>query len=294
MRTRRGAREILPGRGLSLAALLLALAAGCTRLVSVEVDEGPKRLVVEGRIELGVPFQRIVLSTTDVFSSPSAPPPATGAVVFVTDDRGHRCDYLEAASPSGIYFCDFVPEAGATYTLTIDYEGERYQASAALQSGPPIDSLYFKYEEKGIGRGDAGFRAVLDYTDPAGTPNYYLWEMYIDGIQWISVDPGNQFRIISEDRFYDGGRVTGFEPFDEKVLDPGQTIRMRQIALSQDEFRYYTALFEQTAGGGGPFSTPPSSLRGNVANLTAPEHRALGYFSAGRVAERIATVPERQ
>ena len=58
-------------------------------------------------------------------------------------------------------------------------------------------------------------------------------------------------------------------------------------------YRYWFTLFEQTAPGGGPFSTPPASLRGNVANLTDPGHRALGWFLAGEVHERTGIVPPR-
>jgi hypothetical protein len=87
--------------------------------------------------------------------------------------------------------------------------------------------------------------------------------------------------------------VVGYQPFDEDVVDPGQVVLLRQVALSEEGFRYYQVLFEQTTTGGGPFSTPLASVRGNVANLTAPDHRALGFFFAGQVAERTATVPPR-
>jgi hypothetical protein len=157
----------------------------------------------------------------------------------------------------------------------------------------PIDSLYFVFDDGGIGQGDAGFRAAIDYTDPPGVRNFYLWELYVDGVRRTKPDPGNRFRIISDDEFYDGGEVIGYQPFDEEVVEPGQSVRLRQLGLTQEGYRYYFALFEQTTGRGGPFSTPPASVRGNVANLTEPEHRALGYFLATTAVERTAVVPVR-
>jgi Domain of unknown function (DUF4249) len=270
----------------------MLLGTGCTRVVDVSVDEGPTLLVVEGRIELGDSLQRVRLTTTDLFSSPNLPPAVTDATVRITDDEGLRSGFAPDPLDPGVYVSRLRPLPGATYTLTIDYQGEHYQAVSTLVTGPPIDSLYFVYQDQGIAQGDSGFRAAIDYTDPAGVSNYYLWELYVDGVQRVKVDPGNRFRVISKDEFYDGGRVIGYQPFDEEVVDPGQQVLLRQVAISEDVYRYLFALYEQTQGGG-PFSTPPASLRGNVANLTDPSHPALGYFFAGQVSERTATVPAR-
>jgi len=39
-----------------------------------------------------------------------------------------------------------------------------------------------------------------------------------------------------------------------------------------------TILIDQTEEGGNPFSTTPSTVRGNLYNLTNPEHYPMGYF----------------
>ena len=278
--------------------LLVGATAGCTRVVDLTVEQGPVRLVIEGRIELRdndpVARQRIRLTTTDAYQSSAPPPPARGAVVRVADDAGRTFDFAESATEPGVYLHDgLVAVVGARYTLTIDYLGERYEGSHQLIAVPPIDSLYFVYREKGLAQGDSGFRALIDYADPAGTKNYYLWELLVDGKPRIKTDPGNQFRIISDDRFYDGGRVIGYQPYDEEVVEPGQLVTLRQVALSEGGFRYYTALFEQTTGGGGPFSTPPASVRGNVSNRTNQDHYPLGFFFSAQVSERTEPVPRR-
>ena len=278
--------------------LWLGAAAGCTRVVDVAVEQGAVRLVIEGRIELRdqdpVARQRIRLTTTDAYQSSAPPPPARGAVVRVADDAGRSFAFAESATEPGVYLRDgLVPVVGARYTLTIDYQGERYEGSHQLNAVPPIDSLYFGYREKGLAQGDSGFRALIDYADPAGIRNYYLWELLVDGKPRIKTDPGNQFRIISDDRFYDGGQVVGYQPYDEEVVETGERVTVRQVALSEAGFRYYTALFEQTTGGGGPFSTPPASVRGNISNRTVPAHYPLGFFLAAQVSERTEVVPNR-
>jgi hypothetical protein len=272
--------------------------SGCTRVVDLDLEEGPKRLVVDARIELRpgdlTGRQVFRLSTTGPFGSFSAPPPGTGALVGVTDEDGGAWTFVETPGQAGEYAASgLIPAVGSRYRLTIDYRGDRYEASHRLMPVAPIDSLYFVYEEEGLAQGDSGFRAVIDYTDPEGLGNYYLWELVVEGELRIAADPGLRFRAISDDRFYDGGRVTGYQPYDEEVVDPGQSVAVRQIGLSESAFRYYFALFEQTTGSGGPFSVPPASVRGNVANLTAPDRYPLGFFLAAEVKERTAVVPPR-
>ncbi|MFN0180861.1 MAG: DUF4249 domain-containing protein [Gemmatimonadales bacterium] len=283
----------------SFAVIILFLATGCTRVVDLDLAEGPRRLVVEGRIELrpddATGLQAIRLTTTGPFEATDEPPAAIGAVVVVAEEGGRVFHFTREALGGGRRYlaAGFVPRLGAEYTLTVDYDGHQYRASHRLLPVPPIDSLYFEYEDAGLAQGDSGFRAVIDYRDPAGDKNYYLWDLIVDGRQRIGIDPGNRFRIISDDRFYDGGRVIGYQPYDEEVVEPGQRVALRQVALSEAGFRYYAALFEQTTGGGGPFSTPPSSVRGNVINLTDTNRYPLGFFFAAQVAERTAVVPAR-
>ena len=273
---------------------MIVAATGCTRVVDLDLTEGPVRLVVEGRLEriksdvLG--HQSIRLSTTDAFAHAGLPPAAVGAKVTITDSSG-RVETFSSLAPGLYETSAFFPVIGMRYTLDIEYQGEHYRATDRLLPVAPIDSLYFKFMEKAPGVEHAGLRAVVDYTDPPGLGNDYLWELVVDDSLRISPDPGNRFRIISEDRFYDGGRVVGYQPFDEEVVRPGQRVLMRQVGISEQAFRYYSAIFAQSNGTGSPFSVPPASVRGNVANVDDGTHYPLGYFLAAEVSEKLATVP---
>lgn len=283
--------RFLPHR-LYFPVLLAALSlAGCTRIVDLDLDDPPRQLVVEARLETGAPTQEIRLSTTDAFGQSGALPPATDAVVRVTDDLGTETRFTE--EEPGRYTASIVTiETGRTYALSIRWEGEEYRATSPLVAGPPIDSLYLMFRSASLAVGDSGFRAVLDYTDPAGIQNFYFWEMYVDGDRVVTVDPGNRWRVISRDRFYDGQQVVGYLPFDEQVVEPRQVVRLRQLAITEEAYQYLFAFYDQATGGGSPFSTPPASVRGNVANLTRPEHRALGFFLTADVQTRTLIVPD--
>lgn len=278
-----------------ISVLLLLPLAACERVVSVDLPEGERQLVVEGRIErvLGAADgrQRVRLTVTDRYFSNAAPPPARGAMVRVADDAGAVVTFSELPAEPGVYATStLVAGVGRSYTLLVDWEGERYEATDVLTPVAPIDTLYFAPRIGALGPRE-GARATIDFRDPAGERNYYLWDQLVDGKRLISPDSSFRFRVVASDDLIEGQRVRGLQPYDGIPVAPGQIVTVRQIGLSEQSFRYYFALSDQTTNDGSPFAATPASVRGNVANRTRPEHRALGYFMAGEVAQATRTVP---
>lgn len=282
--------------------MLLLWLAGCERVVSIDLPEGTKRLVIEARVERvqGVvsAYQRFRLGTTDAFFSNQTSPAARGAMVTVSDDAGHTVSFAESSREPGIYETNALSgEVGRRYTLTIDYQGERYQATEQLAAVAPIDSLYFaKRSSSGDHRSSTAassdaLRATLDFRDPAGVKNFYLWDELVDGVRLLSSDSTAPRRTVGSDEFQDGRRIRGFQPYDGTGLARGQMVMVRQIALSEHSYRYYLALSDQTSNDGSPFAVPLASVRGNIVNVTVSSHFPLGYFMAGEVAEVQGRVP---
>ncbi len=290
-----GDRVMTPGRLLAVAGGLAA--AGCERVVDVDIPDPVPRLVVEGRIERVKEApggrQRIRLSTTAGFFDSRSAPPATDAIVTVVDGGGRAYSFPEIEP--GLYGTEhLVARVGETYTLFLEYGGDMYEASARLRAVPAIDSLYFVFEEESLFIDVEGFRATINYADPAGVPNYYLWEQFVEGVNEIPPDPGNAFNLVSRDDLYDGQNVIGFQPDDEIAIAPGAHAEIRQISLSKLGYDYYYALFEQNAlGVGNPFSIPPATIRGNVANLDRPHRFAFGFFGASEVSVAEGVAPAR-
>ena len=138
--------------------LSVPVLVGCERVVDIDVEEGPERLVVEGRIERhrddGAVAQSIRLSTTASYFSNESTPAVSGAEVIVNDDEGATYLFAESSSQAGIYENrDMRPEVGRTYTLEIDLEGESYRAVETLLPVAPIDSMYQQIEKVNYVRG---------------------------------------------------------------------------------------------------------------------------------------------
>jgi len=272
--------------------VLLALCAallGCERVVDLDIAEGPRRLVVEARLErvLGAVSgtQVIRLSTTSPYFDAAASPAAHGAVVTVTDDAGGVTTFTESGV-AGVYTTSqLVVVAGRGYSLRIDYDGGRYEASEVAQSDAPIDSLYLDTPQPGRFSGSDGVRATIDFADPAGARNFYLWDQYVNGIRQLGPDTSFKYRVSASDDAFDGILVEGFQPYEGVDIPPGGAVLLRQIGLSEAMFRYYFALSDQVSADGSPFSVPPAGVRGNVANRTDPSRFPLGYFFVAEVSE---------
>lgn len=272
--------------------------AGCERVVNITVPNAPERLVVEGRVERvnGVASGRqvVVLTTTEPYFRNEAAPPARGAQVSIGDAAGHNTVLRESATEPGHYVTDsLVATIGTRYTLRIRWQGDDYEAVDSLLAVPSLDSLYFR-PPIGPGMPDSAsgeLRATIDLRDPAAVANFYLWDMFVNGTQIAASDTTVQFRSVDSDEFYNGRRMRGVQPYVETPVRSGQRIMVRQQSLTAQVYRYYKALNDQVGSDGSPFSVPPNSLRGNVANLTRPAVPALGYFMATNVSEREARVP---
>lgn len=281
-------------RSLMTLGAVLALTA-CERVVDVDVAEGPVRLVVEARLErvLGnvKGVQEIRLSTTAPYFSNAAPPAARGATVTVSDQDGRIWTFDESLTPGTYLNANLVVTAGTRYTLDIRWQGARYRGTETGMPVPPIDSIYLDKPMPGRFSGTEGLRATIDLRDIPNVKNWYLWDQFVDGVRLLGPDSTFKARIIGPDEAFKGIEIKGFQPFEGVPIQPGSTVLVRQVGISEATYQYLLAFSNQVQQDGSPFSVPPTSVRGNVANLDDPARPALGYFSVSEVAEARITRP---
>lgn len=279
--------------------LLVATFGGCEEVITIDLEEGPERLVIEGRIEKikekQSSYQEIFLSTTDAFFSDSSTPKVSGALVTVSDDLGNTTTFAESEANPGLYVTDELQAViGRTYTLTIQFAGDTYEAHATLLAVAAIDSIYQRFVEdpRPGNEGEDGLRVFIDYTDISGVENFYLWEQFADGVsQMDDAGDDNQRHLISKDQFYDGQKIVARNPYEHVAVEPGQDVLLRQISLSAFAYDYYFLLFEQISGRA-IFDTPPAAIKGNIENVMDPERYPLGYFGASEVSQAEILIEE--
>lgn len=245
--------------------LIIAGLAGCEEVVQVDLEESEPRLVVDAALLLDKDnpssIQTIRLTTTSPFFNDRVDP-AQGAVVLVRESSGR--EYVFEEIESGYYRNNnLYLKFNTTYYLEILYEGEMYTATETLV---PVTSL--EDVEQSTGGGFAGDEIELKvyYTDPPETRDYYLF-------RFIHEDLSIQ---IYEDEFTNGNRT--FAYFSDEDIKSGDEVRFEVQGISRRFYEYMFILRSQAGTGGGPFQTQPTTVRGNLINLTNPQNFALGYF----------------
>ena len=267
--------------------LCLVVIVSCEEEVFLDLEVKEQKLVIEGRVVLNNARknepQTIVLSQLGEFFVNEETPRATGAKVWVTDGAGNRYDYAET-SPGNYINNDLIGEIGETYTLRINWNNEEFEAIETLIAVPRIDNIYQVFEEENLFE-DEGIKIAIDFTDPTGVNNYYLWETFKGDELQILPDAGNKFNLVGEDEDFDGQEIIGYFPNEEIVFDPGDVVTVKQWGISEAAFNYYFTLFDQSGRFGGVLDTPPIGVKGNIKNLTNPDNSPLGYFFAAQVSE---------
>jgi len=246
----------------------------CEEVVDVKLDSAPPRLVVDAALNWikGTTGnnQVIYLSTTaDYFGTEI--PKVSGATVVVTNNSNVDFNFLEAAP--GEYICtNFQPVLGETYTLTIVSNGVTYKATETLKS--VSDILNIEQKNDGGFTGDQ-IEIKTFYNDPGDEDNYYLF-------RYVRNNTLAVFRA-SDDRFVQGN--TTFDIYSHEDLEVNDNVNIRLMGISRQYYNYMNILISVAQGGGGPFQTPPATVRGNVINQNNQANYPLGYFSLSEVAE---------
>lgn len=257
---------------------ILILTVSCTDVVSVDVPEGPIRLTIEASLdwEKGTSgnVQTVLLSNSTAFFDNENPAPVTGAVVqVINNDSGAVFNFAD--QNNGSYRTNsFVPVLGNSYTLNVTYQGERYTGTETLNPVSDIADIFQSLED---GEDDEALEINVSFQDPVDEENYYFLRFQSRNDQLPEL-----FDI--KDEFIDGNLATfyweksGDDNTDFGEFEPGETVDVKLLGISEDYYYYLQLLIEQYESAGDPFSATPVPLVGNCINLDNPENVPYGYF----------------
>lgn len=254
-----------------LVSALCFLIFSCEEVIPLNLDNAPPKLVVEAAIvwKKGTSgsTQKIKLSNTTSYYSDSASK-VLGATVFIKNSSNTTFTFTEVPN-TGEYRCsNFVPKIGENYTLTIISNGNTYTANETLQSVASITTVE-QNNQGGFGGNKIELKA--HYIDPALTKNYYLYRYT------YSTQVTSNF-YTDEDIFFNGNEFFSISQNDK--IKTGDKVEINHYGISRTYFNYMSVLVSIAGNsGGGPFQSPPATIRGNIINTTQPDNFPLGYFS---------------
>lgn len=254
---------------------LSILFTNCEEVVDVALDTAPPKLVVEAAInwEKGTTGEQQTIkltTTTDYFENKIST--VSGATIFVKNSTNEQFDFIEEAK-TGRYVCsDFKPVINETYTLTIISNGSTYTATETLKSVAPITKIE-QNDQGGFAGEDIEIKTF--FNDPANETNYYLYKyLYSNKLK------SNYY--ADEDKFFEGNEF--FSISDDEDLKTNDVIEVTHFGISKQYYNYMTILLSVAGSNfGGPFQSPPTSVKGNIINTTDQANYPLGYFSLSEI-----------
>ena len=86
---------------------------------------------------------------------------------------------------------------------------------------------------------------------------------------------------VYDDEFTQGNQNFGL--YLSGDLQAGDQMKFYLYGISERFMNYMSILIEVSEGGGGPWSAPPTNVRGNIVNQTDSQNFALGYFRLSEV-----------
>lgn len=281
----------------------------CSKPVKVDIPGFEEKVVIEGSIETGsFPFV-LISKTKNVYKSISQVEALgsylTGAKVWVSDGTTtiQLTEICTNNLPAGmdttvanflgipvelmsqVVVCAYVGldnnfkgEVGKNYHLTVEFEGQTYEADSKILDPINLINSYWKEESK---TPDYGYSHHF-LQDPADMRNGYSYQVRRLNIDTTTGQPIDQrfyrpFMSYFDDEFFNGLTFEFFmdnpttyedDSLDTKVrglFHRGDTIEVKFSNYEHNLFRFLNAILQQKIGGGSPFTLPANAV-GNISN----------------------------
>jgi hypothetical protein len=214
--------------------------ASCEKVIEPNLRNAAPVTVVEASLELGKSCNVKLTRTRGVGeTNASMPVPVSGATVTLSSDHGEN-DTLPEITHEGHVFDGLYSsvlgtiegQAGREYTLTItEMSGRKYVARATMPEPVALDSI--RLDNLFSTPHERFFQVIPYFQDPAGTDNYYLFEVYVNGAR-------NERFNVRSDRFSDGQ----YNKRGMFVTATGRvdSVRLEMFGLDKGAHGYYSTL----------------------------------------------------
>lgn len=245
---------------------------GCQDVIEVDLPTEEPRLVIDALIRLEDMDNPTVLvqiraSLTSSFFE-EVMPAQLQEITLTNTESGAILTLEESIPNTGVYEneWDLKELTQGELELKVEYDGQSYLAKTKFVPTVPLDSL-----EQGTSTlfGEDETEVIITFTDDGERDDYYLFDF--DFAEYL----------VSEDEFYQGKRFQ-FSFFYDSKLEDDRLVTISIIGIDQDFFNYMNQLIQQSGADTGPFSTPATTVKGNIINVTGTAEKdnfALGYFA---------------
>ncbi len=305
-------------RAVLIRVFLITLPVACVEPYYPPAGTGTgNQMVINGYIDGTTRVATVKLTRGIPLAEPSQPAREAGAdVVIVGSDGTEYVLKEEDANQPGVYTAtDLTFNDNAVYNLRVKTaSGDSYSSDAVqLLRSPELDSVWWEPTTDGIHFYVAGH-------DPENNTHYYrwafaetweynvpVWSDYKKDGAYMPVlrGPGEFVYFCWDHRSSTDILISSTTQLAEDVvskynihfikkgsrsLSRMYRIKVRQYAISRDEFEFWEMMEKTTENLGGLFDPLPAQVLGNVHKDNDTEVPVLGYFSAGYPDEKLIYV----
>ena len=273
-------KRALDARCLALG--LLFFATSCEKVVNLNLKTTTAQLVIEGNLSDDNRPCLVTLNRSANYTDTNTFEAVRGATITLTDNAGGQETLRENATTPGQYAgATLRGVPGRTYVLRVETGGTAYVATSTLPAPVvPFDKLTTQVSTVG-----SRIQAVVDYRDPAGSGNSYLFRQYRNGRL-------NNTIFVQNDQFNDGKAVSQVlrlagpsnDPNDVNKLVAGDSLRVEMQNIDANVYEYFRTL-NLILTTNPATATTPANPKSNFSG------GVLGYFSAHSRRVRAIKVP---
>ncbi|MCC6700247.1 MAG: DUF4249 domain-containing protein [Fluviicola sp.] len=247
--------------------LTLIVLGSCQKVIDVDLNSEDPKFVIEGNIHEGDTTHYVLITRSLNFDESIAYPTVNNAIVTVVDNLGNVGTFTSIGN--GKYALSSYPGVvGRTYTITVAVDGNTFSASSTLQTAVPLNDVFIQE----LYFGQDTFRTIIaERNDPAGEPNYYQFNLYVNGVREKGI-------YLQDDQFNDGNLT--LQPLFGPDLLPGDTLRLDMFCIDKPVYSYFYQLSLNSSGQATP-ANPVSNFPSGC----------FGYFGARTFASKTIVVP---
>jgi hypothetical protein len=268
----------------------------CQELIDLDLTQSAPKVVIEGQITDQSGPHKIKVSRTTNYYDTAGIPPVSDAVVQLLDDSENLIEQFNYYPEDSSFRSseNWAGEVGQTYILSVEADGDIYQAKGKILENATLDSLYFLSSEtlEALGQnvlGDDGYYLFANGVIRGDGIQYYRLQVKVnDTLKNTRGDIANS--VLSSELF--GREFVGL-PIPG-TFQASDTIDLSLASLSEDTYRYYIEFINLLFNDGGVFSPPPVNPTTNIVNITTPNKFALGFVQFSSVLNEQVIIPEEE
>ncbi|RZM26451.1 MAG: DUF4249 domain-containing protein [Pedobacter sp.] len=231
----------------------------CEKVLDLNLSNATPQLVIEGNLTDFRGPQSVKISKSVPFDQSNVFPAVSGATVILTDNLNNKYTLLEGATKGTYTVNNLFGRTGRVYTLNVTVEGQTYTAVSAMPAVVRLDSLTGSEETFG----DTKRKLIaVNFADPAGQVNYYLFRMTINGIPVP--------KIFTEDDMFTNGKYVRRNLYltdnDKVKIESRDEVTIDFQTIDKPIHTYWFSLQQQYSSGNPNDVTTPANPPSNFNN----------------------------